>query len=450
MGGAIAEYYNCTCPDCGGYKERVALSATENNRLLKAFNKIARWAYTEKKTVITADDLDNKHIQALTGEINSILQGAISEGIAYEIPAAMLQHLRQNVYVFSGCKTFAELREISDLLVDDKGEIKPFSRFFKDTRRVHNDYNGAYLESEYLFATQSAQMASKWADFEKDGDEYNLQYRTANDDRVRYSHQLLHNITLPPSNPFWSKFMPPNGWRCRCNVVQVRKERYPVSNSENSADLGNKATYTIGAGGKNTSEMFRFNPGKRKTIFPETHPYFKAASALVLKKIEQNEKRETPDKIVSKKYKSGGEIQQPEHLIQNSQEQEKNTTAYTYLAKNYGAKYRLLSVVNKHGLKNPDALNLVTNKFSDAKIPTSPSGKNAVQNAIKEASKQGVSEVYIYLENEYKMQEIWAGLKAALQKGRAKPIETVIIKMKSGEVKKYKVEKLRKVFKGSK
>lgn len=231
--------------------------------------------FKDKKTDITLDDLDNKNVQGLTNEINNVLQGALTKGITYEIPDAMMQHFVNNVYVFSGCKTFAELRELSDLLKDENNEIKPFSKFFKDVRQVHSNYNEAYLESEYLFANQSAQMASKWADFEKDGDRYNLQYRTANDNRVRYEHAVLHNTTLPPSDPFWSKFFPPNGWRCRCNVVQVRANRYPVSDSTTANDQGEKATYTVGKGGVNTSAMFRFNPGKQNIIFPPHHPYYK-------------------------------------------------------------------------------------------------------------------------------------------------------------------------------
>lgn len=235
---------------------------------------MARWIFRKKKKEITPDDLSNKEIQPFVNEVNTILQKAVQSGIAYEIPAAMMQHFRDNVYVFSGCKTYAELRELTNILTDETGKIKPFSKFFKETRAIHETYNRAYLESEYQFAAQSATMAGKWADFEQYGDRYYLQYRTANDDRVRYVHQLLHNTTLPLDDPFWSKFFPPNGWRCRCNVLQVRKSRYEVSDSTTANDLGNKATYTIGAGGKNTSAMFRFNPGKDKVIFPETHPYF--------------------------------------------------------------------------------------------------------------------------------------------------------------------------------
>lgn len=282
------DYYSCTCPDCGGHVDSIVLSATEESKLQSAFNKVVRWAYKEKKTEITPDDLDNRNVQGLTNEINNVLQDALRKGIVYEIPDAMMQHFANNVYVFSGCKTFDELRALSDLLKDEKVEIKPFSKFFKDVRQVHDKYNKNYLESEYLFATQSAQMASKWADFEKDGDRYNLQYRTANDSRVRYEHAVLHDITLPPSDPFWAKYFPPNGWRCRCNVVQVRVNRYPASDSATANDLGEKATYTVGKGGVNTSAMFRFNPGKQNIIFPETHPYFN--NKEVIKKLSEQGK----------------------------------------------------------------------------------------------------------------------------------------------------------------
>jgi hypothetical protein len=166
-----------------------------------------------------------------------------------------------------------------------------------------------------------------------------------------------------------------------------------------------------------------------------------------LNTITQNASQQIPEKVTEKRFKSGGVIQRPENFQQNGQEEVKNIMAYTFLAKEYGEQYKLLSVTNKHGIKNPDALNLKTNKYSDAKMPVSDNGKNAIQNSIKQASGQFVQEVYIYLDREYRMQDIWAGLKSALQKGRAKSIEDIIIRMKNGELKRYDANKLRKLFK---
>lgn len=57
-------------------------------------------------------------------------------------------------------------------------------------------------------------MAARWQDIEAKKDRYHLQYRTAGDDRVREEHAEMHGITLPPDDPFWASYFPPNGWRC--------------------------------------------------------------------------------------------------------------------------------------------------------------------------------------------------------------------------------------------
>lgn len=100
----------------------------------------------------------------------------------------------------------------------------------------------------------------------EDGDRYNLQYRTANDGKVRPEHATMHGITLPPSDPFWEEFYPPNSWNCRCNVVQVRKSKYPATDHDEAMALGELAT------GKDTKIMFRFNPGKEEKCVPDYNP----------------------------------------------------------------------------------------------------------------------------------------------------------------------------------
>jgi hypothetical protein len=146
-------------------------------------------------------------------------------------------------------------------------------------------------------------------------------------------------------------------------------------------------------------------------------------------------------------FKSGGILRLPKEFHQNPQEAQKNIKAYTELAKYHGEQYQLLNVINETGRKNPDALNLKTGVFSDAKIPITENGKNAIQASIKSASEQKVPEAFIYLNKNYGMTDVWAGLKAALQDGRAKTVKTIIIRLNSGEIKRYDVSKLRLVFK---
>ena len=220
--------------------------------------------------------LEDAPILKLTEATYKTLKGGVNFGIAdNEIPAAMAAKLSEDVFVFSGCKTYHELKEASLLLRDEHGKIKPFEVFRRDIDSIHQNYNRNYLASEYDFAISSAQSASKWADIVSDGDEYDLQYRTAGDDRVRIDHAVLHGTTLPSSHAFWDSYMPPNGWRCRCQVVQVLRGKYPRSNGDEAIKNGEAATTMLDKEGRNRAAMFRFNPGKQQIIFPLNHPYRK-------------------------------------------------------------------------------------------------------------------------------------------------------------------------------
>ena len=135
-------------------------------------------------------------------------QQAVRLGIAdNEIPEAMAKKLDHDAFLFSGFKVHHELSEVGLSLRDGDGKLKSYEQFERDVLKIHRTYNRNYLRSEYDFA-------AKWKDFEAKKDRYHLQYRTAADDRVREEHAALHGITLPPDDPFWKQYFPPNGWRC--------------------------------------------------------------------------------------------------------------------------------------------------------------------------------------------------------------------------------------------
>ena len=124
---------------------------------------------------------------------------------------AMRQRLQRSNYIFSGMKTFHELNEAFPSLIDENGNRKPFERFLNDVQKIDRTYNHNYLRAEYNFAQTSATMAAKWEEFQQDGDRYNLQYRTAHDDRVRPEHAALDRVTLPITDPFWESYYPRQG-----------------------------------------------------------------------------------------------------------------------------------------------------------------------------------------------------------------------------------------------
>ena len=187
----------------------------------------------------------------------------------HQVPMSdnMRRRLQRSNYIFSGLKTFHELNEAFPSLLDENGNRKPFEQFLNDVQKIHATYNEHYLRAEYNFVQASATMAEKWEEFQQDADRYYLQYRTAGDNKVRPEHADMHGITLPMDDPFWEEFYPPNGWNCRCTVVQVRKSKHPPTDHDEAIALGELAT------GKDTKGIFRFNPGKEQKTFPDYNPY---------------------------------------------------------------------------------------------------------------------------------------------------------------------------------
>lgn len=261
------------CEDCGAMHEHTVNLAVSKNDFKQLLNTVSiAYKKLQQKGSYSAKDITN-YVE-LIDETNAVFQKAMKEGIKDNvIPAAMKRALDEDIYIFSALKTHAQLFEASRLLTTDDGKVKSFNQFSKDVASIQTNYNQTYLEAEYQFAVSSAQQAGNWADIEANKGRYNLQYRTAGDDKVRVSHQDLNGITLPVEDAFWNSYYPPNGWRCRCVAKEVLKSKYQESNSIASEEKGKKATSLIGKDGKNRLEIFRFNPGKQKVIFPPNHPY---------------------------------------------------------------------------------------------------------------------------------------------------------------------------------
>ena len=218
----------------------------------------------------------------LVRETFRVLGGGVVKGLGTEADPEMASALRENAFVFSGFKIHNELGEVTNAfkympeITDDKGNIRPFHEISKEVDRILADnkirgidarYNQAYLRAEYNQAVQSAQMAAKYHDALSRKDYINLQYRTANDERVRSEHRKLHGVTLPVDDPFWNDYTPPLGWNCRCTIAEVLKDDYPVSDSTRATSTAERITSAP------KDKIFRFNPAKENRVFPKQHPY---------------------------------------------------------------------------------------------------------------------------------------------------------------------------------
>ena len=210
------------------------------------------------------DILETPKVQEFIGTHAAALDASFQK---IDMSDTMRRRLERSNYIFSGMKTFHELNEAFPSLLDENGNRKPFERFLNDVQKIDDTYNRNYLHAEYNFVQASAQMAAKWEGFMQDGDRYNLQYRTARDKKVRPEHASLDRVTLPITDSFWESYYPPNGWNCRCTVVQVLKDKYPVTPHDEAMARGEEAT------GKDTKGIFRFNAGMEQKSVPDYNPY---------------------------------------------------------------------------------------------------------------------------------------------------------------------------------
>jgi len=294
---ALQALYRQTCVSALTVPTRFLTSGKTPEYSSKTWNNLTRWLHSKKS--YNPQYLSEPEPQAAIRETVRILTEPLKNiSIKQEIPAELTAALENDAFFFSGFKTHHELVEASQLLKDENGNFKPFNRFLKDVEKIDKTYNRNYLSAEYNFATASSQMAVQWKEYENDGDDFDLQYRTAGDDFVRTEHAAINGTTLPPSDPFWQSYFPPNGWNCRCNTVQVRKGKYPQSDSEKEIAKGNAMTDTP------KKQIFRFNPGAQEKIFPPKHPYYKAPEAV--KQVLDKMVKENTDFKVVKSFKNGG------------------------------------------------------------------------------------------------------------------------------------------------
>lgn len=235
-----------------------------NEDLTKKYKNALKAMFRQEGSTFTVDILGNKDVQEFISTHATMLNNSF---VQVKMSDKMRERLTRSNYIFSGIKTFHELNEAFPSMLDENGNKKPFERFLNDVQKINDTYNANYLHAEYNFVQASATMAAKWEQFSEDGDRYNLQYRTAKDDKVRPEHAALDGVTLPMSDSFWETYYPPNGWNCRCTVVQVRKQKYPATEHAEAMSRGEEAM------NGERYNIFRFNSGKQGKTMPDYNPY---------------------------------------------------------------------------------------------------------------------------------------------------------------------------------
>ena len=214
------------------------------------------------KKRLKAGDLDKATWKRNVKVINDAFEKGGLANISYDNPRAdLLYQFRRNVEVFAAFKNHANISDMVEALVDKNGNVRSFADFKKEAANIGILYNTRWLEAEHRLAIATTQQAVQWQDYQKNKDLYpNLKYKTIGDARVRDEHKALNGVTMPIDDVFWDSFYPPNGWGCRCGVIQVAGEIVKPPKDLQGVDV---------------DKYFRFNPAKSGEVFGKEHPYFK-------------------------------------------------------------------------------------------------------------------------------------------------------------------------------
>lgn len=193
--------------------------------------------------------------------------------------------LRENAYVFAAFKSYNNVRDMAGALVDENGLFVDFATFEQAAREIGETYYRPWLQAEFTTAQASGQASANWREVERNADVLPmLEYKAVKDSRVREAHEDLDGVVMPFDSPFWDSFYPPNGWRCRCDVVQtVKALNMPTAIPDD----------------KGVPPVFRNNPGKTGKAFNDSHPYFAvppADAAKVRQEAQKEIDKLNPDK----------------------------------------------------------------------------------------------------------------------------------------------------------
>lgn len=205
------------------------------------------------------------------------IDGALVEGfggIGDTIDAMeVFNNFGENIKKFSFAKTFQQVNDMGNFILDKDGNQILFSEFKKKAAEIFDIYNNNWLETEFNTAKSIAESARQWVDIQANKDILPLlKYSTVGDGRVRASHRTLDGVIRPVDDPFWLEHYPPNDFNCRCIVEQIEE-----------GDI----TELEGANIEKINPLFKNNPAVTGEVFSQKdHPYFNGLGAMIKQPIK--------------------------------------------------------------------------------------------------------------------------------------------------------------------
>ncbi len=120
--------------------------------------------------------------------------------------------------------TLHQFRERLEPILQEKGWWGRKEMVDPATGEVVEVQLGSSRRLRTIFETnmKTAYAAGHWDQIKATADVLPyLQYSAVDDDKTRDEHKAWDNLILRWDDPWWKTHFPPNGWNCRCSVIQM-------------------------------------------------------------------------------------------------------------------------------------------------------------------------------------------------------------------------------------
>lgn len=184
----------------------------------------------------------------------------------------MLEDLKTNIYHFSAAKTFHQVLEFQELMVENNSTID-LEKFKKKAFKKWNSLNIAHLEAEYTTTLTASVSAMNWDYANQNIDIFPRMKAVAIIDAQTAPECFrMNGIIADVGDPIWNHNISPRHFNCRCHEELI--DKYDPVKSSGAWDKKR----AMRLNDESMAEPFKLNPGKDRQIFkekqPGRHPYF--------------------------------------------------------------------------------------------------------------------------------------------------------------------------------
>ena len=222
--------------------------------------------WNKKETIGTEGQL----IVAEALELTKGLKSGYGTTIGYNTPDTLaMQLMEYNLFEFSASKTEARLAAMSDLLIDkEKKAIRSYSDFEELASKEVASFNKEWLQTEYNLSVAVGQNSAAYNRFKMQKDDFPfVEYQTIGDNSVRAEHAKLNGMIFSLNDPEAMQLWPPNGYNCRCEMLQTTGKPATVTTGKIAQEILNSEDAKWSKG------QFNINRGDLKEVFTKKQFY---------------------------------------------------------------------------------------------------------------------------------------------------------------------------------